>query len=411
MFDLDRWREIFQSISKNKLRSVMSGFTVAFAILLFTLLFGVSSGLGNFFKEAFSDDAANFMSVRVWKTSKPYKGLQTGRRIQLKNKDYDFVKEKYDNKIQYLTARVFKSVNISYKNKQDNYTLRAVHPDHQFLEKTIIDEGRFINQRDLNEKANVIVIGRLVKKDIFGEKPALGKRVNVNGISYKIIGVFSDVGGDNEERMTYMPVTTAQMLYGNNDHISQIVIGYDPKLSTDEAIAFGNKMERDLRKELNVHPDDQSAIRIQNMAEANQFVGGIMLALFVIIIFIGSGTLIAGIIGISNIMIFVIKERTKEFGIRKALGAQPSSIVGMVVQESVLITTIAGYLGLSLGSYILNLESVREVLEEYFIKDPSVSRSLVIGATFVLIISGLIAGLVPAKRAAKIKPIVALRAD
>ena len=411
MFDLDRWREIFQSISKNKLRSVMSGFTVAFAILLFTLLFGISTGLGNFFKEAFSDDAENFMAVRVWKTSKPYKGLQTGRRIQLKNKDYNFIKNKYEDKIQHQTARIRKSVNISYKNKQDNYTLRAVHPDHQFLEKTIIDEGRFINQRDINEKAKVIVIGRLVKKDIFGEKPALGKRVNVNGISYKIVGVFSDVGGDNEERMTYMPVTTAQMLYGNNDHINEIIIGYNPKLSIDEAIAFGNKLERDLRKKLNVHPDDQSAIRIMNMAEANQMVGGIQVGLLFIIIFIGSGTLIAGIIGISNIMIFVIKERTKEFGIRKALGAQPSSIIGMVVQESVLITTLSGYLGLTVGTYILKLESVRDVLEEYFIKDPGVSTGLVVGATLILIISGLIAGLMPAKRAARIKPIVALRAD
>jgi len=411
MFDLDRWREIFQSISKNKLRSVMSGFTVAFAILLFTLLFGVSSGLGNFFKEAFSDDADNFMAVRVWKTTKPYKGLQTGRRIQLKNKDYNFIKDTYKDKIQHQTARVRRNVNISYKNKQDNYTLRAVHPDHQFLEKTIIDEGRFINQKDLKDKAKVIVIGRLVKKDLFGEKPALGKRVNVSGISYKIVGIFSDVGGDNEERLTYMPVTTAQMLYGNNDHLSQIIIGYNPNLSTDEAIAFGNKMERDLRKELNVHPDDQSAVSIMNMAEANQMVGGIMFALTVIIIFIGSGTLIAGIIGISNIMIFVIKERTKEFGIRKALGAQPASIVGMVVQESVLITTLAGYLGLSLGTYILSLESLREVLEEYFIKEPSVSTTLVVTATIILILSGLIAGLVPAKRAAKIKPIVALRAD
>ena len=410
MFDLDRWREIFQSINKNKLRSVMSGFTVAFAILLFTLLFGIVSGLKNTFEGAFVDDAANSMIVRVWKTTKPFKGLQSNRRIQLKNPDYEYLEDKYDSKIDLMTARIFKNFSISYDNKQDSYSVTAVHPDHQFLEKTIIDEGRYINQLDINESSKVIVIGRLIKSDLFGEKPALGKRVNVGGISYKVIGIFSDDGGDNEERVAYIPVTTAQKLYGNNDYLSQIRIGYNQDLNLDEAIAFGNLIERDMRSKLDIHPDDQSALSVRNMAEGRKGVDVFMIALFFIVVFIGSGTLIAGIIGISNIMIFVIKERTKEFGIRKALGAKPSSIVGMVVQESVLITTIAGYLGLTLGTYILSLIG-NNLEKDYFIKDPSVSQGLVIGATIVLIISGLIAALVPARKASQIKPVVALRAD
>ena len=410
MFDLDRWREIFQSINKNKLRSVMSGFTVAFAILLFTLLFGIVSGLKNTFEGAFVDDAANSMIVRVWKTTKPFKGLQSNRRIQLKNPDYEYLEDKYDSKIDLMTARIFKNFSISYDNKQDNYSVTAVHPDHQFLEKTIIDEGRYINQLDINESSKVIVIGRLIKSDLFGEKQALGKRVNVGGISYKVIGIFSDDGGDNEERVAYIPVTTAQKLYGNNDYLSQIRIGYNQDLNLDEAIAFGNLIERDMRSKLDIHPDDQSALSVRNMAEGRKGVDVFMIALFFIVVFIGSGTLIAGIIGISNIMIFVIKERTKEFGIRKALGAKPSSIVGMVVQESVLITTIAGYLGLTLGTYILSLIG-NNLEKDYFIKDPSVSQGLVIGATIVLIISGLIAALVPARKASQIKPVVALRAD
>jgi putative ABC transport system permease protein len=410
MFDLDRWREIFQSINKNKLRSVMSGFTVAFAILLFTLLFGIVSGLKNTFEGAFVDDAANSMIVRVWKTTKPFKGLQSNRRIQLKNPDYEYLEDKYDSKIDLMTARIFKNFSISYDNKQDNYSVTAVHPDHQFLEKTLINEGRYINQLDINESLKVIVIGRLIKSDLFGEKPALGKRVNVGGISYKVIGIFSDDGGDNEERVAYIPVTTAQKLYGNNNYLSQIRIGYNQNLNLDEAIAFGNLIERDMRSKLDIHPDDQSALSVRNMAEGRKGVDVFMIALFFIVVFIGSGTLIAGIIGISNIMIFVIKERTKEFGIRKALGAKPSSIVGMVVQESVLITTIAGYLGLTLGTYILSLIG-NNLEKDYFIKDPSVSQGLVIGATIVLIISGLIAALVPARKASQIKPVVALRAD
>jgi putative ABC transport system permease protein len=410
MFDLDRWREIFQSINKNRLRSVMSGFTVSFAILLFTLLFGIVSGLSNSFTSAFADDAQNSMQVRVRKTTKPFKGLQTGRVIQLRNDDYNFVQDTYKNKIEYQSARVYKNFTLKHKNEANNYNVTAVNPDHQFLEKTIIDQGRYLNERDLNEKSKVIVIGRLIKADLFGEKPALGKRLNVNGSSYLIIGIFSDEGGDNEERIAYIPVTTAQSIYGNNDNISQINLGYNPNLSLDAAIAFGNKIERDLRKKLNIHPDDQSALSVRNMAEANKGVGMFMGALYAIVILVGSGTLVAGIIGISNIMIFVIKERTKEFGIRKALGATPASIIGMVVQESVLITTIAGYLGLSLGTYILSLIG-NSLEKDYFIKDPSVSPGIVIGATVVLILSGLIAGYVPAKRAANIKPIEALRAD
>ncbi len=409
MFDLDRWREIFQSINKNRLRSVMSGFTVAFAILLFTLLFGIASGLGNFFKEAFADDAKNLLFFRTGRTTKPYKGLQTGRKVQLKNTDYNYVTEEYTDNIQYKTAKINKNLTIKYENEASNYGVKAVHPDYQFLEKIILYEGRFLNERDLKLKSKVIVIGRLIKKDLFGEKLALGKRVNVNGSSFLIVGIFSDENTDRESE-AYIPLTTNQMMYGSNDFIDQINLGYNPKLSTDAAIAFGKKIERDMRKKLNIHPDDQSALSVRNMAEANKFVGIIMLALYLIIAFIGSGTLIAGIIGISNIMIFVIKERTKEFGIRKALGAKPSSIVGMVVQESVLITTLSGYLGLSLGTYILSFIG-NSLEEKYFIKDPSVSPTIVIGATILLIISGLIAGYIPAKRAASIKPIEALRAD
>lgn len=410
MFDIDRWREIFQSINKNRLRSVMSGFTVAFAILLFTLLFGIVSGLSNTFKDAFADDAQNAMFVRVWKTSKPYKGLQTGRSIQLRNTDYDFVNEEYGEKIQYKSSRIYKNFNLKYKNKAGNYSVIAINPDNQYLDKTIIEEGRFVNEKDIRDKSKVIVIGRLIKEDLFGQKPALGKRLNVNGSSYLIIGIFSDDGGDNEERKAFIPLSTAQMIYGNNDYINQIALGYDPNLSLDEAVAFGNQMERDLRKKMNIHPDDQSALSVRNMAEANKNVGQFMFILYFIVIVVGSGTLVAGIIGISNIMIFVIKERTKEFGIRKALGAKPSSIVSMVVQESVLITTIAGYIGLSIGTYVLS--QIGDSLEEdYFIKDPTVSTGIVVGATIILIISGLIAGYLPAKKAANIKPIVALRAD
>ena len=274
------------------------------------------------------------------------------------------------------------------------------------MEKTIIDEGRYLNMFDLKNKSKVVVIGRLVKEDLFGNKIALNKNINLSGISYKVIGVFSDDGGDNEERLIYIPVTTAQSLYGNNDYIDQLNLTYNPVLNLEQAISFGNSILKKFKDKHDIAPRDQAAIRISNMAEANKGVGQFMMVLNVIILFIGIGTLIAGIIGISNIMVYIVKERTKELGIRKALGATPKSIIGMIMLESVFVTAIAGYLGLLTG--VFALRAIGDSLEKYFIINPSVETYVVVGATIVLVIAGTIAGYIPAKRAARIKPIVAL---
>lgn len=406
MFDLDRWKEIFQAISKNKLRTVLAGLTIAFAILLFTLLFGVGNGLKNTFAKAFADDANNAIFIRSGRTTKPYKGLQSGRDIQFKNEDYKFIVDKYGDDVQFLSARIYKNVQAIYKGEQNNYNLRAVHPDHQFLEKTIIDEGRYINMFDMKRKSKVIVIGRLVKEDLFGNKIALGRSINLSGVSYKVIGIFSDEGGDNEERLIYMPVTTAQGIYGGTDYVDQLNLTYNPAMKLEEAISFGNLILRNFKEKHDIAPKDQGAVRVDNMAQANKDVGQFMGVLNIIILFIGIGTLVAGVIGISNIMVYIVKERTKELGIRKALGASPKSIIGMILMESVFITAVAGYIGLLIGVFTLKL--IDDGLEDYFIINPSVETYVVIGATIILIIAGTIAGYIPAKRAASIKPIEAL---
>lgn len=409
MFDLDLWREIFQSINKNRTRSLLSGFTVAFAILLFAILFGLAKGLENTFSDAFNDDANNAIFIYAGRTAKAHKGLQAGRRIQFKNEDYDYVKEEFSDKVQYITARIYRNVTATFRNEKNSYSVRAVHPDHQYLEVTSIKEGRYINQRDIDEKSKVVVIGRLVEEDLFLKTTALGKYINLNGIQYKIVGVFTDEGNDNEERIIYMPVSTAQRIYGNNDYIDQINLTYNPEMDYDEAISFGKTITNKMKDRFDVASSDQRAIRIQNMAEANKNVGQMTGALGIIILIIGFGTLIAGVVGISNIMIFIVKERTKEIGIRKALGATPKSIISIILIESILITAIAGYVGLLVGMGVL--EWAGPMLETYFIKDPSVKPSLIIGATITLILAGSIAGYLPAKKASQIKPIVALRDD
>jgi len=409
MFDLDLWREIFQSMNKNRTRTLLSGFTVAFAILLFTILIGIANGLGNTFQQGFADDAINAIFVRTGRTTKAYDGLQSGRRIQLKNEDFDYINKEYKDKIQYSTVRIFKSVNASYKGEKNNYSVRAVNPDHQFLEKSIMKDGRYISQLDIQNKNKFIVIGRLVEEDLFSKEPALGEFINLSGINYKVVGVFTDEGNDNEERIIYMPATTAQLLYGNNDYVDEITLGYNPDLSIDEAIAFSNKLTKRLKDRFSVAPTDQSAVRVFNMASQNKQITQFQFALGLIIIVIGLGTLIAGIVGISNIMIFIVKERTKEIGIRKALGAPPRTIVSLILLESIIITAIAGYLGLVLGVAIL--EWANPVLEDYFIKEAGVSTNIVVTATIVLVLAGSFAGYLPAKKASRIKPIVALRND
>jgi len=407
MFDLDLWREIFQSISKNKLRTLLSGGTVIFAIMLFAILFGLANGLQNTFNEGMGGDAENTIFINSGRTAKAGKGNQVGRRIQFDNALLSTLKDEFKDDIEFITARVNKNVVASYKGEKNNYSLRAVNPDHQFIEKSELVSGRFINQRDLQQSTKVIVIGRLVKEDLFKTEKVIGEYIDLNKIQYKVVGVYQDIGDDNEERIIYMPLTTAQRIYGNNDFIDQINLTYNLSMGLDNAIALGTNIESRIKKIFNIEPSDQRAVRLRNRAtEANQ-INQFNSVLTILVLIIGLGTLIAGIVGISNIMIFIVKERTKEIGIRKALGARPSSIQSIILIESVLITSISGYVGLLLGIGIL--EAYGPSLDKYFITDPSVSTNLVAMATLALIISGFIAAYVPAKRASQIKPIIALR--
>ncbi len=407
MFDRDRWREIFEAIGKNKLRTFLSGFTVALGILIFTVLLGLGNGLLNSFLSSFVDDAQNIIFIQSGRTSKAYKGFQENRQIQFKNEDFDFVKNNYIGKVEFATPRIYRNSQAKYKKESGSYNIRAVHPDHQYLEKTIMMKGRYLNEIDVEERTKNIVIGRLVEKDLFKNESALGKMLNVDGIPYKVIGVFQDSGGDNEERIIYMPYKTVQLLFGNNDHLSQINLSYNMAMSTEQAIAFSKQIEDDFKEKFKVAPDDQSAIRVRSFAEDIKETMVILGGIYFVIFIVGIGTLISGIIGIGNIMTFSIKERTKELGIRKALGASPKSIIAMVLQESILITSVAGYLGLLLGIFALTL--IGNNLEEFFILNPKVDTGVIVIATITLILAGLLAGYIPARRAARIKPIIALR--
>ena len=408
MFSRDSWQEIFETIRKNKLRTILSGFTVALGIFIFVILSGFGNGLQNTFKEFFVDDATNVLRIFPGRTSKPYKGFKAKRRIELENSDIEAIKINFPLFLEYITPRISRGASVKYNNKSDNYTTRAIAPSHQASEKTIIMEGRFINEADIKNKTKYAVIGRKVATDLFGKEDPMGKYLDIGKIAFKVIGIFKDAGGDNEESYIYIPYTTRQLIEKANDNVDQIIIAYKPSIGHSGAISLEKKLRLFLKKRKSIDPTDQSGIFIRNVADElkrNEDFAGVLEA---IVIFVAIGTLIAGIIGISNIMVFVVKERTKELGIRKALGASPKSVILMILQESVFITLISGYFGLASG--MLLLKNIGTALEEdYFIKNPYVDLSTAIISTFILIIFGGIAGYIPAKRAARIKPIIALR--
>lgn len=407
MFSRDTWKEIFETIQKNKLRTFLSGFTVAIGIFIFVVLYGFGNGLTNTFNDFFGDDATNVFFIFPGRTSVPYAGYKANRRIEFDNSDLEDIEKNFAMFVDYVTPRIFGSGLVKYKNESNNYRTRAVGPSHQYNEKTIMMKGRYLNDEDIKNKTKYAVIGRLVELDLFDNKNSIGEYIDIGGSSFKIIGVFQDDGGDNEERMIYIPYTTKQLIEKNTDKIDQIVLGFKPQIGYSGSMTLQRGIEKYLKSKKFINPNDQNGIFIRNIADQLKQNQQLAKVLQLIVSFVALGTIIAGIIGISNIMVFVVKERTKELGIRKALGATPRSVISTILLESVFITTISGFFGMILG--VILLSSMDKKLEDFFITNPYIDNGIAIFATVVLIICGAIAGYVPARKAAKIKPIVALR--
>ncbi len=407
MFSRDNWKEIFETIQKNKLRTFLSGFTVSLGILIFVVLFGMGNGLINTFNEFFGDDATNVLYVFPGRTTIPYKGYKSNRVIEFDNSDLRDIEKNLALFVEYTTPRITRSGLVKYKNESNNYTTRAVGPAHQDAEKTVIMKGRYLNREDIKNRTKYVVIGRLVEQDLFGTENSIGKYIDVAGSAFMVIGVFQDEGGDNEERLIYMPYTTRQLIEKNTDKIDQLIVAFKPEIGYAGAMALDRSLNKFFKEKKYISPDDQNGIFIRNVADQLKQNQQFARVLQLIVGFVAFGTIIAGIIGISNIMVFVVKERTKELGIRKALGATPRAVIGSILLESVFITTISGFIGMLVGMAILN--SLGEKLKDYFITNPYIDSTMAISATVLLILFGALAGYIPAKRAAEIKPIVALR--
>lgn len=412
MFNIERWQEIFETIRKNKLRTFLTGLSVASGIFILVILLGFNSGISNGVRSEFEEDATNRISIWTGVTSKEHKGLNPGRYVQLRNEDYQTLNQKYEDNIEYRSSLYsIWGGQLTYGNQSGNYGIEGAHPDKQFIENGSMVSGRFLNKSDMDQVSKVAVIGNQIKLDLFKQEEAVGKMVKVYGINFLVVGVFTDPGGSREESRMFIPLTTAQTVFNAGDRLRSIE--YTVKMSDnfDEAVALSQAMstglETDLKQKHTVAPDDRSAVRVFNTLEEAKKIYGLIDTIRWVFWFIGIGTIIAGVVGVSNIMLIVVKERTKEIGIRKAIGALPGSIIGMIMQEAIFITAIAGFIGLFAGVGLL--EIVAPYAETDFIKSPQVDFNTSITTVFVLITAGALAGYIPARRAANIKPIEALR--
>jgi putative ABC transport system permease protein len=408
LFDIDKLQEIYNTVHKNKLRTFLTGFSVSWGIFMLILLLGSGTGIENGVKAEFKNVATNSIWVHRGQTSKPYKGMQPGRRIQFTNEDYEKTKSSLKG-IEHITARFYLWDNnlVTYKNEYGAFNIVACHPDHRYLEKTILADGRLINEIDVEQFRKVATIGTLVEKQLFRNESALGKYININGVAFKVVGVHFDEGSERPLRWLYLPISTVQKVFGGGNQVHALMF-----TAGEATIKESRKMEQQVREELaarhNFDIADEKALRIWNGFKRYQKFMNLFSSIRVFIWVIGVGTIIAGIVGVSNIMLISVKERARELGIRKALGATPWSIINLILTESVLITSFAGYIGLVAGVGVIELASAHMPAVELF-QNPQVDFKAALGAVILLVLAGLVAGFVPARKAANILPVEALR--
>lgn len=416
MFDVDVWQEIFSTIKKNKLRTFLTGFSVAWGIFMLMILLGSGNGLQNGVTKQFESNSINIMWLWTGETSMPFEGMKEGRTIKFNNADYAYLKEKGEN-LENVSSRYYLpgTIMYTYKNEYGSFETSSCHPALLGMEKVNVTAGRFINDLDMSDFRKVIVIGDNIKKALFKDEDPIGKYVKLNNVPFKVIGLTLDKDRRNE-RTAYIPVTTAQRIFNGADRVHTFAVTTKMVKTEQEAEAITDKVREGLAMRHKFDPKDKKAMGSFNMLAQFIRTMKIFQAIKIFVWIIGIGTLIAGIVGVSNIMLILVKERTREIGIRKALGATPRSVIGLVLLESILITTVAGYLGLVIGVGIM--EGINYGLEQalsagggdrIFFRNPTVDFTTAITSMVILVVSGALAGYLPARKAANVKPIEALR--
>jgi len=420
IFDLDKWHEIYFALKKNPLRTFFTAFGVFWGIFMLIIMMGAGEGLYHGASHDLGDMATNSVFMWTRNTTIPYKGFQRGRFYRFNNDDTKALRENI-SEIEYVAPRLQGwggegSNNVIRGDRTGGFNIQGDYPEINIIDPVNITSGRFINYNDVYEKRKVAVIGQRVFNELFkpDENP-LGEYVQIQGVYFKVIGMFSskksDQQADRENKSIYIPFTTLQKVYNYGDMVGWYSITAKPDVPVS---VVEEKAKTLLKQRHSIHPDDDRAVGSFNLENEWNKMTNLFRGIRGLVWIVGIGTLLAGVIGVSNIMLIVVKERTREIGIQRAIGATPFNIIIQIIIESVFLTAIAGYFGLALGVSLLELLNyilVSSQAKANMFTNPEVDFNAAMKALMILVISGVFAGLIPARRAVSIKPIDAIREE
>ncbi len=420
LFDYDKWQEIVSALKKNKLRTFLTVFGVFWGIFMLIMMIGAGNGLKNAVYDGFQNFATNSAFMWPQRTTIPYKGYKRNRSWNFTTEDMVAIRRSIPE-IKYLAPRLQGRAldgggRVVYGIKTEIFDVSGNYPDMKNINPLRITHGRFLNEVDMVNRRKVAFIGNRVHELLFEDEDPIGKYIYIQGIYWQVAGVFEpenkkiNIGGRTEESV-YLPLTAMQQAYNLGNQIHYISLAANEDVDVEQVI---NKAKRIFAEQHTISPDDERAFGGFNLSKEFQKMNGLFTGISVLTWIVGIGTLLAGVISISNIMLIIVRERTKEIGIQRAIGAKPKVIIQQIILESVFLTTITGYFGLIAGVGLLALISSAMANaggDNEFFKNPEVSFEVAIISLTILILSGVIAGFLPAKRAVSIKPIDALRAE
>jgi putative ABC transport system permease protein len=411
-FDADRWQEIWMTITSNKSRSFLTAFGVFWGILMLVLMVGAGKALETGIMSQIEGFATNSVFLMAEPTTEPYKGFRKGRNWNITNSDLPIIRHRVEE-LQYISPVLFGGgsgdENVVRGDKSGSYLVKGCYPEYDLIDKSKMLYGRYVNDIDIAEKRKVCIIGERVYEVLFHGEDPVGKAIRVNGIYFQVIGVARstsgvNIGGSTAETVV-LPFTTMQQAFNQGNIIHFLAVTAKPGVAVK---SVQDKITEILKQQHQISPDDKEAVFSLNIEEQFKMFNYLGIGIAALIWIVGLGTLLAGAIGVSNIMLVTVRERTKEIGIRRALGATPNNIIGQILSESVVLTVLAGIGGIMLGVGLLSGVGVALSQGDQFFKDPQISFSMAVGSLIILIVIGLLAGLFPAQRAMMIKPVEAI---